>query len=66
VPPNRRVTGLTLRWPSGRQQMIEHPVLNRILTIEESDSRQARHSTQKPQNSQNQEGFSVRVPRAVR
>jgi enediyne biosynthesis protein E4 len=35
VPPNRRVTILTLRWPSGAQQTIPHPALNRILTIEE-------------------------------
>ena len=35
VPPNRRVTFLTLRWPSGTQQTIQHPALNRILTIEE-------------------------------
>ena len=35
VPPNRRVTQLLLRWPSGVLQTIEHPALNRILTIEE-------------------------------
>jgi hypothetical protein len=39
VPPNRRVTRLTLRWPSGAQQTIQHPALNRILTIEEIEQR---------------------------
>jgi enediyne biosynthesis protein E4 len=36
VPPNRRVTNVTLRWPSGVLQTIEHPALNQIMTIEES------------------------------
>ena len=35
VPPKRRVARLTLRWPSGVLQTIEHPALNQILTIEE-------------------------------
>jgi len=37
VPPNRRVAHLTLRWPSGADQTVHHPPLNRILTIEEAD-----------------------------
>jgi hypothetical protein len=39
VPPNRRVTHLTLRWPSGTHQTIQDPALNRILTIEEPAGR---------------------------
>ncbi len=39
VPPNRRVTQLTVRWPSGRQQTIQAPALNRILAIEEIEER---------------------------
>jgi enediyne biosynthesis protein E4 len=39
VPQNRRVTELTLRWPSGAHQTIQNPALNRILTIEEPASR---------------------------
>jgi tetratricopeptide (TPR) repeat protein len=39
VPPNRRVTHLTLRWPSGTHQTIQDPALNQILTIEEPAGR---------------------------
>jgi enediyne biosynthesis protein E4 len=38
VPPNHRVTHLTLRWPSGTHQTIENPAVNRILTIEEPNA----------------------------
>jgi enediyne biosynthesis protein E4 len=35
VPRNRTVERVSLRWPSGASQTIEHPALNRILTVEE-------------------------------
>jgi enediyne biosynthesis protein E4 len=37
VPPDRRVTSLTLRWPSGTHQTIVNPGVNRILTITEPE-----------------------------
>jgi tetratricopeptide (TPR) repeat protein len=39
VPRYRTVERVTLRWPSGVSQTIERPPLNRILTVEEANSR---------------------------
>ena len=35
VPRNRSVQRVSLQWPSGASQTIEHPALNQILTVEE-------------------------------
>jgi len=30
-----RVDKLTIRWPSGREQVVENPAIDRVITVEE-------------------------------